>query len=128
MGMNYFLRTNICAACGRYDQRHIGASSAGWCFALHVYPEEGIGDLRDWERLWSQGVIVDEEGQELTPTEMMGKITVRSWDQPRRLRPQELARAGAEPGPNNLFRHRLDGWRCVGHGPGTWDLLQGEFS
>lgn len=24
--------------------------------------------------------------------------------------------------------HDLDGWHCVGYGPGTWDYITGEFS
>ena len=34
MGTNYYL-----------NDRHIGKSSAGWYFALHIYPEENINSL-----------------------------------------------------------------------------------
>ena len=37
MGTNYYLETDACDKCGRGDgPLHIGNSSAGWCFALHV--------------------------------------------------------------------------------------------
>ena len=42
MGTNYYLhrpRTNECEHCGRADEApplHIGKSSSGWCFSLHV--------------------------------------------------------------------------------------------
>ena len=31
-------------------------------------------------------------------------------------------------GPNNLYRHTIDGSFCIGHGEGTWDLFVGDFS
>jgi len=56
MGTNYYLYpASPCKACGRsYEAKHIGKSSAGWCFLLHVIPEEGINDLEDWKKLWYQ--------------------------------------------------------------------------
>lgn len=64
MGTNYYLEPKPpCQCCGRpFEQLHIGKSSAGWCFALHVIPERGIKDLDDWVRIWSQpeARIVDE--------------------------------------------------------------------
>ena len=38
MGTNYYWQeSEPCAACGRgYEQVHVGKSSAGWCFSLHV--------------------------------------------------------------------------------------------
>ena len=46
MGTNYYLSSKPCSCCGRKDsQRHIGKSSAGWVFALHVYPDQAKGEL-----------------------------------------------------------------------------------
>jgi hypothetical protein len=47
MGTNYYSRRNRCDCCGRYDERHIGKSSAGWVFTAHVYPEESLNSIRD---------------------------------------------------------------------------------
>jgi hypothetical protein len=132
MGTNYYLRENICEHCGRSDEpTHIGKSSAGWCFALHVYPDQGIHDLPDWESRWAtapHAVIKDEYGRELSADEMRLIIMARvgitqpptsSW----------LHENHAVAGPAGLVRHLIGGYsNCIGHGAGTWDLIAGEFS
>jgi hypothetical protein len=30
-------------------------------------------------------------------------------------------------GPSGLLRRQINGWHCIGHGPGTWDLCIGNF-
>lgn len=130
MGTNYYLQRDICPHCGRSDERlHIGKSSAGWCFSLHVDPDEGINCLSDWQALWStpNAKIVDEYGQEHSPDELLETISNRAW--PKRERSTEFYRKNsAEEGPNNLMRHTIDERHCVGHGDGTYDLIRGEFS
>jgi hypothetical protein len=134
MGTNYYLETpetEPCAHCGRADKTerlHIGKSSGGWCFSLHVIPEEGINDLPDWESRWQNGTIKDEYGDTLSPLGMLDVITARGWKE----RPDPLPQIWydqnhAEPGPNGLSRHRI-GKHCVSHGAGTWDCITGEFS
>jgi len=128
MGTNYFLDTDVCPTCNCSKGRlHIGKSSAGWCFSLHVDPEEGIRELADWQKLWSQpnSRIVDEYSREVTPDQMMLTITSRSWG--RSPEPGELVMNDALLGPNNLMRRRV-GPRTLGHGEGTYDLVLGEFS
>lgn len=66
MGTNYYLKPKPCECCGRTDEGlHIGKSSAGWCFSLHVIPEEGINGLDDWKSRFDEpGVqIVNEYGE-----------------------------------------------------------------
>ncbi len=135
MGTNYYWHEKpACEMCGRSDKpKHIGKSSAGWCFSLHIEPENGINDLPDWERMWNipGSWIVDEYGQRVTVEEMRKEITERgregrwhdkpfgydSWE-------QFHARNYSLPGPKGLLRH--------GHGSqpgaGTWDLCRGEFN
>lgn len=50
MGTNYYLHTKPdCECCGRgFEPLHIGKSSGGWCFSLHVMPEDNINTLDDW--------------------------------------------------------------------------------
>ena len=36
MGANYYVHTNMCNHCERYDRVHIGKSSAGWKFLVDV--------------------------------------------------------------------------------------------
>ena len=67
MGTNYYLHeppTNKCEHCGRQDEKeplHIGKSSVGWVFALHIIPEMGIEDLEDWIPLFNSGASMTME-------------------------------------------------------------------
>jgi hypothetical protein len=130
MGTNYYLYKDVCKVCGRgSDPIHIGKSSAGWCFHLHIIQDESISDLPDWEKLWNQPniIIKDEYGEIISIDEMKKIITNRKW--PKKDCSEEWYKQnGAERGPNNLARSRIDGHYCVGHGDGTWDLAAGEFS
>jgi hypothetical protein len=138
MGTNYYLKTAACECCGLHDERntmHIGKSSGGWCFSLHVGKwlndsddEPEAHNLEDWQALWSRDgwVIVDEYGRPVTPKEMLRIITERGRDEPSI--GFDYHRNHAQPGPNNLARHRIDGKLCVGHGEGTYDYITGEFS
>jgi len=132
MGTNYYLYEKPpCEKCGRpYEPKHIGKSSGGWCFALHVIPEEGIKDLENWKKLWYQpeAEIRDEYDDKITIQEMYAIITDRGCDEPNDIPLQWYGKNNAEPGPNGLVRHQINGWHCIGHGAGTWDLIIGEFS
>jgi len=128
MGTNYYLKSSPCPHCGRAEEPlHIGKSSAGWCFSLHVIPEAGINSLDDWLNLFTIGSmeVYDEYGTQISKDEMVDVITNRSWIEPIELGPED---GHAEPGPNNLVRCKVDGVHCIGHGEGTWDLIVGEFS
>ena len=134
MGTNYYLVERTCPECGHGSERHIGKSSAGWCFSLHVYPDDGIEKIEDWGRLIEGGMVRDEYGRWVMPGDMLSCIADRhgraeattppenyvSWQQFHRDN-------GSEFGPRGLFRHRVDGY-CVGHGEGTWDYIDGDFS
>lgn len=132
MGTNYYLGSDgdVCAACGHEKPRlHIGKSSMGWVFSLHVIPEEGLNSLDDWKARWSKpgSKIVNEYGEAVTAEEMLSIIVDRGRDDP--IRGFDFASNYAEPGPRNLVRSRISDWtHCVGHGDGTWSLHTGEFS
>lgn len=113
MGTNfYFYRADL-------PRLHIGKSSAGWTFALHVEGE--IQSLEDWKRFLVKepGEIRDEYGNVWTLGDLLREITERSWP--------GVREPIGEPGPNGLVRCRVGKGLCVGHGPGTWDLIEGEF-
>jgi hypothetical protein len=139
MGCNYYAKLDVCPHCGRADEEntlHIGKSSGGWVFSLHVDTE--LTSLQDWIKfLLAEPVqIVDEYGREVTFQELMNVIRDRTWDRvpveyPNKWYKSEqefLDKNQAEWGPNGLLRSRVDGSHCVGHGEGTWDLIRGEFS
>ena len=128
MGTNYYLITEPCSCCGLSAPRlHIGKSSAGWCFALHV--EGDINSLADWEARWSKpnAKIVNEYGDTVTPDEMRKTITERAWKGHGTDEPMWLMANNAVQGPNGLARQQI-GRHCIGHGDGTYDLIPGEFA
>lgn len=151
MGTNYYLR-KTCKECGHaIEEYHLGKSSGGWCFSLHVIPEDRILDLDDWIYFIEQHPemqIYDEYDTKLTLEEFLSVVRDREWvDRPSLKDQVFLDQNQAEPGPNNLLRHRLspeairdlqprehtDGtWQprrygCISQGAGTWDCLTGEF-
>lgn len=128
MGTNfYFEKEPPCCRCGRgYEMRHIGKSSAGWCFSLHV--DDFIKSLDDMVKAWQGKKIVDECGEEIPEADMLRRIKDRSWERKGPADPGWYHRNEAIPGPNGLARRAIDGRHCVGHGEGTWDLITGEFS
>jgi len=117
MGTNYYLHTDVCEHCGRSKEEvlHIGKSSAGWCFALHVrqgtWEEEIPANLTEWQSKFREPkvLIKNEYDEVIMPDEMNDIITKRSH-------------------PEGLGRHDIDGQYCIGRGDGTWDLCIGEFS
>jgi len=137
MGTNYYYyNKKPCPQCGRTDDpMHIGKSSAGWCFSLHVEPGI-INNLDDWRELFKKdgSFIKDEYGHNILVPEMLKEIEQRAWA---RL-PDEWYIGHykteadfhefnhSERGSNGLLRHKIDS-HCIGHGKGTWDLFAGEF-
>lgn len=114
MSTNYYLRAKpACDHCGRGPARglHIGKSSTGWAFALHVYPDgEHLGEpaprnLDEWIARFAEGVI-NEYGDDVSPELMLKIITERPV----------------------CHRHEPYPGHCIGPGAGTYDLLIGEFS
>jgi hypothetical protein len=146
MGTNYYLHPQAdCECCGRpFEPLHIGKSSGGWCFGLHVIPKEGINNYDDWKERWSRpgSLIRDEYGNAVTITEMKIIINERSgkntdWDSKwwagggfmRYASESDFHRVNhSQRGPNFLLRYRVDGVHCLGHGLGTYDYIAGEFS
>lgn len=133
MGTNYYLHRPD------EDPLHIGKSSVGWCFSLHVIPEKGINDLQDWVDLWQApgARIEDEYGRDVPPDKMFWKIAGRSrasdWAEtevwPNLHQSEEAFHSAnhSERGPNGLLRSQI-GRYCVSHGAGSWDCFVGEFS
>lgn len=158
MGTNfYLLEKPACDHCGRgaTEGLHIGKSSGGWCFSLHVYPPDGretyklsdyglgvasIMSPKDWEPLFKKYGVIDEYGRQVEPDEMMSIITDRlptygvEVDVHRRYYPNQPPGQGPHEGGaiekdgRCLIRHQVDHSHCIGIGDGTWDMIVGEFS
>lgn len=143
MGTNFYWINSTCKSCGRTSEKHhIGKSSGGWCFSLHVMTEheensEGVvyRNLTDWKKLWALpgSTILDEYDTEITYQCMLEIVMERSW--PEKEEPgipytswdDFHYKNHSEPGPCGLARHKIDGSRCIEHGEGTYDLIVGEF-
>jgi len=137
MGTNYYWTGNVCETCKRGDDEiHIGKSSGGWTFALHIHPHDGVNDLSDWKGKLKTGEIRNEYNDKFTYGEILKIITERNW---KARDPNEAPKLysswwefhnlnHSEFGPNNLLRRKIDYSNTIGHGEGTWDLCIGEFS
>jgi hypothetical protein len=127
---------------------HIGKSSKGWAFALHVFTEVERqedhslpANLEDWVQGWfktSTNRIVDEYGDTYSVGELLTIICDRPLDlygvNSDRV-PYGFSSWGeffdkncAEPGQDGFIHSRVGLGGCVGHGEGPWDLIATEFS
>ena len=134
MGTNYFISLGsdkTCDHCGHTVEAkkfHIGKSSAGWCFGLHVEPndKEHPQNLDDWREAFDAGVITNEYDEVIRADVMIHTITQRTRIS-RDIPPEQwMWDNRASMGPNNLSRHQLDEY-CVGHGDGPFDYISGYF-
>lgn len=139
MGTNYYTLVPKCDHCLRdEDERgfHIGKSSAGWVFALRVYPDKDLNDWEDWKILLQQmqnhwgACAIDEYGTRIDYDMMIDRVENRSWKGRHDHLKDFLYHNHAVEGPNGLVRHDIERYshREVKHGPGTWDLCNYEFS
>lgn len=152
MGCNFYLVYNEivdveCHCCGHVKQekrkRHLGKSFGGWCYSLHVYPEEGLHDFVSICQevgvcLGDGGYIEDEYGDEWTEDAWVADVEIRYRSLPiseesvikqgYKSLQDFLDRNNAIIDPNNLLRHKIDGRYCIGHGGSTYDYLVGDFS
>lgn len=63
MGTNYYVASNICECCNRYDKEyHIGKSSHGWAFSFHGYKSQQLVSWVTWKEFLKDKSIVDEYG------------------------------------------------------------------
>lgn len=124
MGFNYYM--NLPDG----TRRHIGKSSRGWCFAMHV--DDAIQDFNALCRaLWHYGECVcDEEGDPVHRAVLLEDMLLRGMTSVSRT--QEYLRVNhAVMGPNGLLRSEISvSSRCVGHAAGGLpiDYIEGEFS
>ena len=126
-GTNYYWYGD-CRECGQLQKLHIGKSSAGWYFLLHVIPGV-IDNLEDWEKRFEDedSFILDEYRNPVSPKVMRNTVCVRNA--PRSVHTGDFMRSNyAEMGKNNLVRFVEGLAHCIGHGEGPWSYITGEFS
>ena len=79
MGTNYYVKTgnklNVTCNYGfdheMEEELHIGKNSYGWLFSLHIIPEKGINELKDWIPILWRGKIKNEYGEEIKISDMI---------------------------------------------------------
>jgi hypothetical protein len=77
MGTNYYVKTKRKVVYKGFDVSeilHVGKSSCGWYFALHIIPELGINTLQDWIPYLMGGEIHNEYGEYIPYAVMMDTI------------------------------------------------------
>ena len=123
MGTNYYAHEEICPHCHSVKETHIGKSSGGWAFSLHV-----TDDLPDWPSwqayLQGPGIKIQNEYGEDVPFEELEMIITQRlpWHLDLGTRQEEDGHSKYDP-DIGLFRHP------GGVVPGeTYDLVEGEFS
>lgn len=130
MSTNYYWHEKPapCDKCGHDEAKaiHIGKSSLGWVFMLHVDPEESLHTLEDWIDRWAEpGSRIMSEHGTLTSSEKMEDIitdrenTSEQWNLSKMLANQ------ASAGPNGLYRGNRN---LAPIDNATYDLVEGEFS
>lgn len=144
MGTNYYVQIKpACAHCGADPvTKHIGKNSMGWCFDLHVYPEERINNLKDWLDILDGKVIKDEYENIIPIKELITLITdkkgevgvgpppLKSFETMQRYSSWEefYKYNNAELSPYGLMWPIIGG-HCIGHGEdGSYALIIGYFS
>ena len=66
MGTNYYIATNHCECCNRFDRDyHIGKSSYGWSFSFQGYRPERLVSWQAWKEFLKNQIIVDEYGKRI---------------------------------------------------------------
>lgn len=135
MGTNYYLVSPECSHCGKElePRIHLGKSSFGWCFSLHVYPEFGICDIAAIralivEKIKDKWYIINEYNEQISVDKFFDIVTKRKGKQISEENLEWYKQNYALPGPKNLVRHQLHPNHCIGHGTGTYDYCIGEFS
>jgi len=135
MSTNYYLHAPACSHCGHAKEPlHLGKTSLGWCFGLHIYPEKL---LFDWEDIWSHIDALVEEGnyeirneygERVDPGLFFTIVWDRGRKEPHSL--QWLKNNHAIPGPFGLARHIVDGNHCIGNAglDAPIDYFVGDFS
>lgn len=124
MSTNYYATIDAaepCAHCGHVPEPrriHIGKSSAGWTFALHVEPDdpEHPSTWSEWLAFLARAdvSIEDEYGLPCQLATFVDVVECRSSSRPSPA-PEWMERNGAVPGPRGLVRRHLSVY-TIGHG------------
>jgi len=142
MSTNFYVADVVrCQECGHAVHNgikfHIGKSSAGWAFSLHVIPEKHLNTWGEWKAFLDKPgmAIIDEDGAKWSLDEfvMIVENRIGKYGDLEHVPPgydtwwdfYEINQC--EIDANGLLRHKV-GEFCSGHGKGSWDYVTGDFS
>jgi len=131
MSTNFYWheKPKVCVTCGHNLSKtiHIGKSSPGWVFMLHVDPEEGLHTLNDWIDKWNEpgSLIYNEYGTLISNSDMSRIILDRENFESTRKDTSYLMKNHAVEGPRGLLRGDRN---FAPPDDETYDLVDGEFS
>lgn len=127
MGTNYYATYTSTSFLGEKEEAlHIGKDSKGFAFGLHVIPEMGLNSLEDWqEKILRHPAITikDGYGDTISYEELLKIITQRDFGNVSEGRDGWSVLKSGE----KFLRHTITDENCIGHGPGSWDYIPGEF-
>jgi hypothetical protein len=135
MGTNYYLTDKelVCSACKRqHDKLHIGKDSAGWAFALRVYPKYYILGIKDWLEIWKNenSVIIDDQGNIIDKEFLKNRIISKVPPASSIVYTKEFLTKNYAVFDKKINLLRCDPvthLACATHGNGTYDLLEKDF-
>ena len=114
MGTNYYAKfPKVFGTFPSEEDYHIGKSSGGWVFSLHVDEERGINSFNDLLTMLERcDHIINEYGEEIPIQEMVDIIKRSGY-------------TDARP----LVKPEIDGFHCVGFDQeGNCSLIIGNFA
>lgn len=65
MGTNYYTKLNECKECKRYDEVHLGKSSAGWQFSFQYNGGQYYKNVEEMKEWLSDKNITNEYGEDV---------------------------------------------------------------
>ena len=80
MGTNYYYRTNMCQTCGRFEEAHIGKSSAGWQFSFQMPKDVVIKSVKAMRTFLDGKLIFDEYGKTVTHEDFWKMVESKQGD------------------------------------------------
>ena len=136
MGTNYYLKTTVELPIDGFNGNslHLGKSSSGWHFSLHVYPEYG---LVNWYNMLvvillviegTEGWIESEYGDIISFASFYDTVVNRKGRWTEDCSEDFLRINRAERGLAGLLMSKIDSEHCIGRGIGTYDYFIGDFS
>lgn len=100
MSTNYYLRLNSPA--DTPQELHLGLRLNSRRFLFHAHPDQGIHSVEDWERRFSEGVIMSEYDVPMTPSEFRAMVDAQQAGATR-LQWWEQSDASPRPGANRYL-------------------------